>query len=518
MTDSPAANRLKLLAIIAWFYTSLMCLMLHFSNVYLVDYDSYFHVRYSSLLPGRIFSRTFPTTEYSVWGTTWGDKEFLLHLFLMPFVKVESFIVEGAKLAGATLNMMFLASLAFAMKRQKIRAAAFWPAVMFAISGHWLIRFGSVRGQLLSLVYLPWIILFFQQRRAKPLAVVTFLFTWSYTASYFAFVLVLFLALGRWLIGIAGRDAGGKAEDGACDCKLIAWCFAATLTGMLIHPNTPNLQLTNWIHIRHVLAGAWGLQSEGIGLGGEFNSGLLRESLTDCTGMYIALGAAWLISAAGRYRVQPRTLLLLWMTMPLFGLFALSYRFVEYIAPMSLWALAAVLSDQWDGWRTENPHRKPVAGLIAATAVVLIVCQIQAIRVASRVILDKTWSLNQQGSGKWLRENAAPGTLVIPLAWGQFPQLFFHAPALHYPVGLDPMLMHVIHPDESRLLDDMLFRRRPYSLEDIHAAFPTARYFVVCNSQSNAFRYLDNLPYVPVYQDADNRVYDLQPPAGPPAP
>jgi hypothetical protein len=101
----------QLIKLCLWAYLIVAPLGLQFGNPTFADNDSAFHARYASIFFSRIFTRTFHTTEYSIWNQRWGDKEFLFHAYLAPFCQ-GPLVITGAKLAAGLLFAAILCSIA----------------------------------------------------------------------------------------------------------------------------------------------------------------------------------------------------------------------------------------------------------------------------------------------------------------------------------------------------------------------------------------------------------------------
>lgn len=511
---SAGSSLARLPVAMGWLYLSFFCLALHFINPVFTNPDAWFHARLSAQFPEMLLARTFPATAYSIWNDTWADKEVLFHLWLMPFTQVPAWEIAGTKLGCALLNIGFAASLFLAMRGMGIRGAAAWALAILLLPPHWWARMSMVRGHLGSLVLVPLVLWFFMERRPRALLVTCFLFSWAYTAPYYALVLCVGLAAGRWLIGRVGADDEGASRG---DGRLLLAALVGTLLGIVIHPNIGNNIVSGFTTSRVVLASAWGLDGGQLSnVAREFDSWEMRRSLVDHVAMYAMLGAAWMGAAlAGGGVLSTRSRLLLWMTMPLLAQMAITSRFIEYIAPVSLWALASVVSD-WlaAGKAPRLPGPRP-AWLVLACVVALALHAHTVARVLPPKLAPQP---TLEGAGAWLRENAEPGSLVIPIDWSMFPALYFHAPGLRYPVGLDPTLMDAANPREARVLEGLFQRRIPLRLETIHEAFPEATHaaFWARNAGgASAIQTLDALGYQPVFRD-DRRpmggvVYPLPP-------
>jgi hypothetical protein len=527
MTDrNKSLNRTMDIAL--WVYLIIVPFRLQFGANGFVGIDSPFHARYASIVFTRIFARTFPTTAYSIWNQRWGDKEFLFHAYLAPFCLNEDLLQVGSKIAAGLLFGAVLCSIAIILRRYRVPGALWWAALLPALSSGWDYRMLMVRSHLASILLILWILYFFEKGKIRPLVVLTFVYTWTYTAPYFAVVMCGFMALGRLVLhhvlrGFAqietSADTPARADADSdstmsdlYDRQLLFGVAAATLAGMIIHPQMPNQLLNTWMHLSLVATRAWGVAASPVELGSEFQSETLREAYILHPGVLACLAFAWMLAAFIPAKISRRSSLYLWMTVPAFALYGLSGRFIEYLGPLAVLALALVWSDARVAVLrivSESSHRFRtllLTGLIAS----IICLHLYTIRMIYREIWHQEHVLSQERAGRWLAANAHPGDLVVPLDWTQFPSLYFNAPKLRYVVGLEPTTMQVLYPEKLRYLEELRLGKRDLEMNEFKRMFPDARYVIVwANSGGAAGRLLTRKKYTPVYADAEDLIYDV---------
>lgn len=505
-----------------WCCLIVIPLRLQFAVPTFIGNDSPFHARYASEFFSRVFARTFPTTAYSLWSRQWGDKEFLFHAYLAPFCQSEAFLMQGAKLGAALLFAAVLCSLAVILKRQLVPGALWLAALLPALSVPWDFRMLMVRSHLASILLILWILYLFEQRRLKPLLVLTFLYTWTYTAPYFALLLCGLMAFFRWAVTRRRRETSPEStldraqpdspkSAAPSDRTLLLGGAAATLAGLLIHPQTPNQFLTDWLHLSLVATRAWGIAPSPVRLGSEFQSETLRQALSLHPGVLLCLALAWLLAAFFSKAIGRRTWLFLWMTLPTLALYGLSQRFIEYLAPLSVWALALVAAD------VRGPLLQRAAGFSRETRMLFVLTGLLGIiglytytlRALDRFLAHPEFRITQEQAGKWLAAHARPGDLVVPLDWAQFPWLYYWAPRLRYPVGLEPTTMEVVYPEKLRYLEQVRLGKRDLDFNELQQVFPEARYVVVWIASRAVGARLAHKNYVPVFDGPDAVVFDV---------
>lgn len=477
--------------------------------------DSPFHARYASEFFTRIFARTFPTTAYSLWNTRWGDKEFLFHAYLAPFCVNEALLQTGAKLGAALLFAAVLCSVALILQRYRVPGALLWAALLPGLSVGWDFRMLMVRSHLASILLILWILSLFEQRRLRPLLILSFLYTWTYTAPYFALLLCSLMALWRTLLmrlhsGSPSVDRPDQSAQSSApsqphstaptDRRLLLGCLLATIAGMLIHPQTPNQILTDWIHFSVVAPHAWNLTPSTVELGSEFKRDTLREALLLQPGVLLGLLLAWTSLLCRPRLLSRQTLLFLGMTAPALMLYCLSGRFIEYLAPLTVLALALIYRDL--ALRVRLSHTLTTT-LIAATSLLVVGLYLFTFRLVDSEIWHPRLLITQEQTGKWLAEHAQPGDLVVPLDWTQFPALYYYAPRLRYPVGLEPTTMEVVYPDKLKYLESLRLGERDLDMNEFLKTFPDARYIVLWKASGPAMMRLAKQNYTAVFEEQD---------------
>jgi hypothetical protein len=430
----------------------------------------------------------------------------------------------GARLGAALLFAGVLCSLALILKRQRVPGALWWAAVLPALSLGWDWRMLMVRSHLASVLLILWILFLFEQRRLKPLLLLTFVYTWTYTAPYFALLLCALMAFGRWVILrldpdpplLEPADRAAPAPDrpaaAPSDRILLLGCAGATLAGLLIHPQTPNQFLTDWLHLSLVATRAWGMAPAAAELGSEFQSETLREAYLLHPGILLCLALAWLLAMLIPGVCSRRARLFVWMTLPALALYGLSGRFIEYLAPLSVWALALVTTDVGDSARRRAAGITSRSWRLLVLPALLIVAGLHAYTLW---MLDRhVWHpeqpvLTEEQAGRWLAAHVRPGDLVVPLDWTQFPWLYYWAPRLRYVVGLEPTTMEVVYPEKLRYLEEVRLGKRDLDMNEMRQQFPDARYVVVWEASGDAAARLAHKNYVPVCAGPDALVYDV---------
>lgn len=483
-------RRAALVAAAAW--GALVFAGLQWSTPHLVDRDSLYHARYANLLPERGLSREFPWTQESVWRDGFSDKEFLFHVLLAPFCRSDD-PATGAKVAAWLMGVGLLGTLAFVLSSNGVRAAWFWVFLVPALGNHFLFRMQEVRPAILSLILLLLGLHFLLKARWRALAIVGFVYSWTYTAPHLLIIFAGVDALARW------------GDERRFEWRGLAFAAAGVAAGLVIHPYFPNDLRLWWVMNVQIVARAWDLGGDpAVRLGSEFGSVLPRSLVESSTLVLLCFAGTFIAAVYRGGSFSGRTRRLAAFMMAAFVMYLLSGRFVEYFAPLALLAAASAADDLWP--RALLQAWTPRRIILANVAVFL------AIGLSARSIWDTAGALKSYpgpdlaGAAAWIKSNVPPREKVIHLDWGDFPQLFYYDPTHYYLVGLDPMFMYVRNAERLKLLEDIKAGRRPLVPEELAEKFQS-RWLVLRPLRRPLAEWAG---LEPVFKDAGGFVYRLR--------
>jgi hypothetical protein len=111
----------------------------------------------------------------------------------------------------------------------------------------------------------------------------------------------------------------------------------------------------------------------------------------------------------------------------------------------------------------------------------------------------------------WVRDNVPAGETVFHSDWGDFPELFFHAPGQRYLVGLDPVFMFMHDASKWRLWTSITGGRRADAVDLIRAEF-NSRFVLIRTRSRPAFdRQLRSLKSAKQrFRNGEFAVFELQ--------
>lgn len=449
----------------------------------LLDVDGYYHIIMGELYrEGRVQAAggDFHWARESIWNGSFSDKDYLYHLYLVPFTALMADgpqdargLIAAGKLA-CCVNMVLLTLAMFgAMRLLGVKRA--WLYTLLAVffgAGYWVFRVNLNRSYVISIAlaivgYAMLVRAEFTAARFRALLGLFFLaaiYALTYTASHFLLVLLVVRAFLQLIVGHAELSRFAELKRNAATGLVIS---AGILCGMMLHPSPVNTMHHWWVQSIVVMAlshqDSMGraldevmrtLFSEEtnyaghieIALGMELQEmggrGLLFDNFAALFApMIMPLIAAWL-----RWRPSREAVLTGGVSIAVFCMFLLNMRFIEYVAPFSalavgLWAEGILASKGYAAWR----RRQPVASLAWPLALAIIaVIGAVGFWVGSGLGLRPGNRGEIEQAGRWLQNHKeAHGKVVFHDRWDDFCHLLFYAPDCDYLIGLDPTFFAV---------------------------------------------------------------------------
>ncbi|MCK6472252.1 MAG: hypothetical protein L6R28_10940 [Planctomycetes bacterium] len=466
----------------------------------LLERDGYFHARYAQMLPEFGLSRTFDWTKASTWDGRFCDKEFLFHGLMVPFTRNAAEPVNGARVFLALLDAGILAALYFVLRRQKVPGAALFPLLLLCLGGPAVLRLLLIRSHVLSILLLVAGLGLMMEKRWKALAVLGFVFSWSYTFPLVLVMTAVPFAAGRWFGG------------GGLDWRSPLAAFGGVAAGLAVHPYSPHT-MELFLTILDIVRG--GLQGSGASmtLGAEIHPLSTRDFLL---GMPMFVGLWMTIALCGwglGKRVAAETMGALCAALFWLGMSMVFFRFVEYGAPLAALAAGMVFRDAWPGLRLHlaSVRARAVAG---GLAVALLAAHLWAMHYAAEVTaaLDPP---RYRGAAAWMARNLGEGETVVNLWWDDFPDLYYDGARQRFLWGIDPNFTQRWDPEVAGKLEAMRDQKTPLDARWLAETFHS-RVMVLAHSLALRYPVLTTDAWKPVYVDASAVVFALTGPEGPP--
>ncbi len=463
----------------------------------LFERDGYYHARLARLLPERGFSRDFPWTQVSTWRQAYCDKEVLYHLAMAPFTLVAE-PIGGARVFALLLSVGVVALLTWLLRRHAVPWPTYFAALPLATGGLFLARLGMIRSHVLSMSLLLLGLHLLLERRWRALAVLGFVYAWSYTVPFVLVLTAAPLVVGRAL------------AKGGLDWKSVLAAGLGAVAGLTVHPYSP-LTLETFLTITQILrTGFAGTQASGFELGNELYP-YPPAVFFDIYPLLVLATLALLPAAALlRRRLSPDTWGLLLATAAWSALTARAPRFVEYQALLLAVSWGLVVRDAvGSGLRWPALDLRPRLRVLALVLAWVGLAGFHARALSFYVSYQRDAAPPRffDGAARWMEANLAVGETVINLYWDDFPDLFYSAPRQRYLWGLDPIFS--VRADLGLATWLERARRHQLPLDAQLAQAFSSRWLVLRAHRAQTYPELKHAPFTEVYRDALAVVYRI---------
>lgn len=453
-------------------------------------YDALYHAGIAKMGPHTILAGEFPWLESSIWKTAFADKEMLYHLALWLIFRIQAFFGFAAEppffLASAVFLAFLCGSFVFAGVRFRVPPALLCAGALFLvlITPTWTYRMTMLRPHIVSVGFflLTCGLLNKGSLRARAIetAVLSFLYSWTYSNPHFIVIPILVFSLFS-----LGRD-------GAKILLLPLISLSAVLLGLLAHPQFPNSFRI------------WKIQSWDALL-----SPLLADHLISKPTEMLPPTFMWCVYTLPLLLMSYVTVLYLirlterkgWENVPpsLYALAFLAWGFtagiflamrsVEYAAPLTVLLFLTLLARAREE-ELLNPFRR--VGVKIQLTLLFVISVVLGGFCMNKTLLDGRQAVSTVPTGisMWMKENLKPGESVINLDWSDFPLLFYAAPEYRYQWGMDPVFSLAASPERARLMNaTRSFGRLPPSASLMKRTFGS-RFALILSPRSQHAAYL----------------------------
>lgn len=233
----------------------LIFFLVQFSQPTIIGADGYLHGRLSLMVARSGFLKELPQAHFSWFATRFSDKDFLYHLYLVPFVSLFG-LLTGAKLGGFVATGLLAATIVYLLGFYGKNHWASWAGLMLLLSSQFIRDTAEARPFIFAILLTLFGIHSFIQGKAKWVFIVSFFYgmahlsAWTLPLLAFVFTLHDWVASGKRNATLLGASAGG-------------W-----LLSFLIHPNFPNNLF--YFYLNGILVPWYAAKTGVLELGAEF--------------------------------------------------------------------------------------------------------------------------------------------------------------------------------------------------------------------------------------------------------
>jgi len=409
-----------LLAVMGW---------IQFGGPAILDNDGYYHIRWAAMLreswPHLPAFKNLPLTTLDE--HDYVDHHYLFHVLLIPFTFGD--LRMGAKLAAVVFSSIGMVSLFALLVAWRVRYRWLWLAPLVAGSEHFLYRMSMTRAPALSLVFLGIGTYLILNRKHIWLAILSFIFVWSYSL----FPMIFGFAL---LYSIAVYVSQRRFDFWGAAASLIG-----IIVGLVINPYFPkNLSLLR----EHLLMKYSSTYPVAVGIEWDPYDSWSMVGISAVAFIVFFVGLA-----AFEYRRRVHDLKPLFFLIVSVALLIMTFkarRFIEYWPPFAVLFAAFTISPRLASVRftwLARTRDRVIAAIAAAVVTVAAILWMGWCAWTSREdVKSETDPYTYRGASEWIATNVPAGSMIFNTNWDAFPALFYYNPNYAYVSGLDPTYLY----------------------------------------------------------------------------
>ncbi|MCB0334404.1 MAG: hypothetical protein KDD55_12940, partial [Bdellovibrionales bacterium] len=400
---------------------ALWLIWFQFVSPYLLGFDAFYHMKVSLLMRLHGVLYEFPWTELSTWKDSFSDKDFLFHVFLVPFTYFDD-LELGGKYAVVVFAALVLTSVFSLLRRYKVSYAALWALLLPLMSIDFFYRMSLTRPHILGVLFLLWIVFAVIEKRLLLLAFLSFFFPWAHTSYALPVVWIGALAFVSWLF------------SGPSYLKPLLVSFVVTLLGTIVHPYFPDNWQMFWVQNIVVMQKGLGT-SEIFHLGRELGVHTTKVFLLHNIVSLLLTFSTVIVLASGKVKLTEKHKAWCWFAFFAFGMTLLMRRFAEIWAPINLIASLQILIPFV---QEEKKHLSYLRGAGFSLLLFLVVGGgfWLSYRTVQKELVGKPPFFKE--AAQFFEEHSEPGELIFTCDWDDASGIFFFNHKNHYLVMLDP--------------------------------------------------------------------------------
>ncbi len=392
-----------------------------------VGVDAYYHVKVSELMMQHGILKAFPWTQVSIWKDKFSDKEFLFHVYLLPFIHIVPNPMVAGKIAISVLGGVFFLLFYRLLNQFRIRHSLIWTLIVLGINFVFLQRMCMVRPHVLSLVLTLLFIESLWRQNPWQILLISFIYSLAYTAAHFL-ICIAIIYLTILLI-----------HQQKSQISFLLLTLAGTIAGLVIHPHFPN-NLKAW-YVQNALLPVfnWGKNTE-FWFVAE-HTPLPIEAFIGACGLTLALfGTATTIMILNWRNLGSITIFIFALSSVFLGMTIVSMRFVEYWVPFTVifCALSIKAVNPIKSTVLKNTIKIGQFGLLSFSVIMY---------VLALLLIPVRFTPELEEAAQWLSNNTPQEAIVFTTDWSDFPQLFYYDTQSRYLFGLDPVYCYAYDAD-----------------------------------------------------------------------
>lgn len=441
--------------LIAWFVLIgiVLIFLIQFWTPTLYDADGYLHIRMAEFLRDLGPKYNFHWAKFSIFNGNFSDKDFLYHLFLIPFTLFKN-IFFGVKIAAAIMASLAFIVFFYVLKQYSDKRLLPLALCAFFLSDMFLQAISRPRPIALVILICLLSARLMIQKKDFWIFLLGVMYALSHITSPLIIVFSLIVEAVRYF---QKRELNFKTPISA---------FLGVLIGFLIHPNFPN-NIRVFI-LNAILVPLYTVKGGVLELGAEFFPLTTREVLFSYPVVILGIAGIIFLALSKRPNASFHTNVYFAICLPFFFLLFICRRYLMQAYPLMIVALVLYISDYTANIKKLNKF------IISGVVLLIIILGINTYSgVKNNAISAYYFNTHYENAGLWMAANIPKGELIFHANWSDSQYFIGLNPKNDYFVTLDPVYMYKKDPKLYKLYRDVAFGRieDPYSaLKDTFGA------------------------------------------------
>jgi hypothetical protein len=534
--NNKTSQSLNLKILISSLLFSLAVSIIVFGSASLPGNDVFYHIRMAEIISSGNWAMTdFPWTTCSIWSHPFFNKEWLFHIYLIPFILIFGNIA-GAKVATAVTAFLIALAWGNLFKTLKVKNLIFAMLFMLFCTGYIYIgRLVLCRSFLISILFMPLALNCVFRRKRVLLVFILYLYMLAYVGAWqmlpVIFIFDLFIFLEAYKKRALSRTEDSKVLLKQLKDLMIPWAFAGVVAGILITPYFPINIKAIYTQTILILKAQWfGVNEAGTLPMGTELAPIPLKHLICYIGIFSLFGFTLYdlfhrtlskkryssaipslnkaeksdsdLNKSNQFQpdeATPRIHALILLTTIYLTLTLFTQKFVEYLVPL----LTLTIFLYWEkyplpAWNSTCPFYTPkgkddyTLSTLRRKFVIalLILAGIVSIFQIKESFYRK--NLTYQDSSEWIKKNIPKGTLIFSGDWDDNVILFYYLTDYKFLVLLDPYFMYAESPKKFILWEKIVSGKVEDAAGAIEEKFNTNVVFVPPDRQRLRHRLLMN--------------------------
>ena len=415
----------KFLAVFSLF--AALIFLIQLSTPGFVGIDPYYYLKISELTMQRGILKEFPWMQTSIWKNKFVNKEFLFHVYLMPFIYIFPNLMIAGKVAISVLGGVLFTLFYRFLKQFQVPHSFIWTLIAFGVNYIFVQRVCMVRPHVLSLILILLFIESLWTENPWKVLIISLIYPLTYTAAHFLiFIAIIYVAV-LWI------------HQRVLKINLLLLTFVGVVGGLVLHPQFPN-NLETW-YVQNALLPVfnWGNKQE-FWFVSEVKSLPVWAFIGVNSITLLLFSITVVVLILNRRNLSSLFLFIFILASVFLGMTIFAIRFVEYWVPFTVLACALGIYALKQSKLATLKTAVTVGhiGLISFSGLMY---------VLTMLLLPLRFPIELEDTGHWLKVNAPEKAIVFTANWSDFPQLFYFNAQNYYLFGLDPVYCYAYDAD-----------------------------------------------------------------------